>query len=83
MLNMNNKKQITKYKIGKGNLHLTENRLSRNKTWCAADNYNYVHHICVKGFLDSNFNQALIDKILIFLKIAPNFTLIFHKNRNF
>ena len=26
-------------KIGKENLHLTENRLSRNKMWCAADNH--------------------------------------------
>ena len=63
-----------KRKIGKGNLHLTENRLRKNETWGAADNYNYMCHICVKGFLDSNFNQAVIDKILIFHKIAPHST---------
>ena len=64
-----------KRKIGKGNLHLTENQLSRNETWCAADVYNnYMCHICAKGFLDSIFNEAVIDKISNFHKIAPNFT---------
>ena len=29
----------------------------------AADNHNYICHICAKGFLDFNFNQAVIDKI--------------------
>ena len=33
-------------KFGKGNLYLTENRLSGNKKWCAADNHNHVSHIC-------------------------------------
>ena len=42
--------------------------------WCVADNKNYMCHICAKGFLDSNFNLAVIDKISIFHKIAPNFT---------
>ena len=42
--------------------------------WCAADNYSYTCHICAKGFLDSNFNQAVIDKISNFHEIAPNFT---------
>ena len=31
-------------------------------------------HVCGKGFLDSNYNQAVIDKILTFHDIAPNFT---------
>ena len=31
-------------------------------------------HICEKGFLNSNFNWAIIDKISNFLEIAPNFT---------
>ena len=56
-------------KLGKGNRHLTENRLSRNETWCAADNHNYKCHIRLKAFLDSNFNQAVIDKISNFHKI--------------
>ena len=58
--------------IRKGNLYLTENRLGRNKIWY--DNHSYMCHICAKGFLDSNFNEAVIDKISIFHEIAPNFT---------
>ena len=37
--------------------------------WCAADNHNYMCHICAKGFSDSNFNEALIDKISFFHKL--------------
>ena len=48
---------------------------------CVADNHNCMCHICAEGFLDSNFNEAVTDKISIFHKIAPNFT--FPKNRNF
>ena len=33
-----------KRKIGKGNLHLTENRLSWNEMCCASDNHNYMCH---------------------------------------
>ena len=62
--------------IGKGNLYLTENRLSRNEIWCVADICNYMCYIRAKGFLDSNFNKAVIDKISNFYKIAPNFTYI-------
>ena len=63
-------------KIRKGNLYLTENRLERNEIWFAEDNHSYMCHIglCAKGFLDSNFNLAVIDKISIFHEIAPNFT---------
>ena len=42
-------------KLEKGNLYLTENRLSGNEMWSAADNHNYICHIYGKGFLDSNF----------------------------
>ena len=45
-----------KCQIGKGNLYLTENRLSRDEMWCASDNYNNVCHICAKELLDSNCN---------------------------
>ena len=31
-------------------------------------------HICAKEFWDSNFNQAVIDKISDFHEIAPNIT---------
>ena len=50
--------------------------------WCAADNYNYMRRICAKGFLHSDFNQAVIDKILIFLRNHPKFH-IFTKNGTF
>ena len=53
---------------------LTENRLNRNKLWCAAGNHNYMSHVCAKGFLDLNFNKAVTDKISNFQEIAPNFT---------
>ena len=37
-----------KHKIGKINLHLTENRLSSQITLCKADNHNYMCHIWAK-----------------------------------
>ena len=40
--------------------------------WCVADNH-YTCHICAKGYLDTNFNQAVIEKISNFYEIAPNF----------
>ena len=63
-----------KCKIGKENLYLTENRLGRNEIWCAEYYHSYVCHICAKGFLDLNFNEAVIDKISIFHEFASNFT---------
>ena len=42
--------------------------------WCAADNHNYMCHICAITFLDLNFNKAVIDKISNFQEIPPNFT---------
>ena len=44
-------------------MHLTENWLSRNEMWCAAENHNIVGHICEKEILDSNFDEAVINKI--------------------
>ena len=38
-----------------------------------ADIHNYMCHICAKGFLDSNINQEVINKISNFHEIAPNF----------
>ena len=43
-------------------MYSSENRLSRNEMWCAADNHNYMSHMC-KRVLDSNFNKAVIDKM--------------------
>ena len=57
-------------------MYLTENQLSRCEIWCTADNHNYMYYICAKEFLDSNFNQAVIDKISNFHKIAPNYTYL-------
>ena len=42
--------------------------------WCTAGNHNYMCHIWEKKILDSNCNQAVIDKIPNFQEIAPNFT---------
>ena len=33
-----------------------KNWLSRNQMWCAADNHNYMCHVCAKELLNSNFN---------------------------
>ena len=79
-LTLENTIQPTTYNIPqyKGNLSdtatLTENRLSWNEMCCALDNHNKMCHTCAKEFLDSNFNQAIIDKISSFHKIATNFT---------
>ena len=48
---------------------------------CAADNHNYMCHICAKGFLDSDFNEALINKISNFQELALISHV--HKNHNF
>ena len=37
-------------------------------------------HVCVKRFLDSNFNLVVSDKMSFFHKIAPNST--YSQNRN-
>ena len=53
------KTQTSKRKIEKGKLHLTENCFSigpRNEMSRAVIIYSYIPHICVKGFLESNFN---------------------------
>ena len=42
--------------------------------WCVADNLNYMFQMCAKGFSDSNFDEAIIDKISVFHEISPNFT---------
>ena len=41
--------------------YLTENRPSRNEMWCAADDDNFMCHICAKGFKI----RALIKQLLI------------------
>ena len=70
-----------KRKIRKGNLHSTENQLRWNEMCCAADNHNYMCLTCAREFLNSNFNETVIDKISNFTKLPqiPHF----HINRNF
>ena len=34
--------------VGKGNMYLTENRLSRNEMLCASGNHSYISHIMCK-----------------------------------
>ena len=46
----------------------------RKKMCCAADNHNYMCHVCAKEYFDLNFNDAVIDKISNSHKIALNFT---------
>ena len=65
---------VKKRNVGEGNLYLIEHRLSWNEMCCAADNHNYMCRACAKEFLDSNFNEAVIDKISNFHENAPNFT---------
>ena len=45
-----------KRKIGKKNLYLTENRLSRNEMGCAADDHDNMCYICATQLLDSNLD---------------------------
>ena len=59
---------MTNMKIGKGNVYLTENRLSGNQMWCVADNHNHMCNICAKGFFDLNFTKQLLTKY-IFTKL--------------
>ena len=55
------KKKEKKKKIGKGNLHFTDNSLYRNKLWCAG-NHNYMSNKCTKEILASNVNYAVTDE---------------------
>ena len=54
-------------------MYLTENRLSRNEMWYVADDHNYMRQIYSKEFLDSNFNQSVIDTTLMFNELASKF----------
>ena len=67
-------------KNAKGNPFSTESQLTKNKMWCAADNHNDTCHTCSKGFLESNLNEADINKISNFYKNCPKFHI--RKNRN-
>ena len=62
-------------KVGKENLYLSKTRLGRNKIFCAKDNHSYMSNMCGKELSVSNYNQAIIGKILIFQIIAPSLKL--------
>ena len=49
---------------------LTKNRQGKNKICCKVDNHSFMIKICAKEFLDSNLNQAVINKISIFTEVA-------------
>ena len=66
---------VKKRKIGKGNLYLTENRLSWNEMCCAADHNNYMCHIIRTSI------KQLLTKYQIFRKL-PQIPHI-HINRYF
>ena len=59
---------------GKSVSNLIENQLSEIEMGCTAENHNGMCHLCTTGFLDSNFNSAVINKISNFHEIASNFT---------
>ena len=42
--------------------------------WCVTNNHNNTSHTGAEGFLDLDFNQAVINKISNFHEIAPDFT---------
>ena len=44
--------------------------------WCAADNDNYMCRVCAKGFLNLNFNWAVIDKNIKFSQNCPKFHIL-------
>ena len=56
------------------NQYITDIRFSENNIWCLV-NHNYMCHICAKGYyIDSNFNEAVINKVSTYHEIALNLT---------
>ena len=62
-----------KRKIGKGNLYLTENRLSWNEMCCALDNHNYMCHTCAKEFLKFELQLSSYWQNIKFSRYCPKF----------
>ena len=63
-------------------MYLTENRFSRKEIGVRQIITIACVTLCANEFLDSNFDQAVIDKISIFHEMATNCTY-FHNNCNF
>ena len=64
---------VKKRKLGKGNLHLTKNRLVETKRGMRQKITIICVTLCAKGFLDSNFDEVVIDKIIKFSRNDPKF----------
>ena len=64
-----------KRKIGKGNLYLTENRLSWNVMCCASDNHNYMCHTCAKEFLKFELQLRSYWQNIKFSRYCPKFPI--------
>ena len=62
-------------------MYVTKMDQMENEMWWTADKHNYMCHICAKIFLDSNFDQAVIDKISVFvcLFVCFLFCFVFHE----
>ena len=60
------------HKVFKNKAQRCSTPLSKDEMWCTADNDNDMRYTCANGFLYSNFNEAVINKISNFLEIAPN-----------
>ena len=68
-----------KRKIRKGNLYLTENRLSWNEMCFASDNHNYMCHTCAKEFVRFELQFSSYWQNIKFSRYCPKFH-IFTKN---
>ena len=71
-----------KRKIGKGNLYLTEHRLSWNEMCCASDNHNYMCHTCVNDFFRFELELSSYWQNINFFTKLPQIPHI-HINCNF
>ena len=62
-----------KRKIGKGNLYLTENRLSWNEMCCASDNQKYMCHTCANEFFKFELQLSSYWQNIKFSWYCPKF----------
>ena len=62
-----------KRKIGKGNLYLTENRLSWNEMCRASDKHNYMYHTCAKEFFKFELQLSSYWQNINFSRYCPKF----------
>ena len=72
---------MLKTQICEGKFVFNWKSIEWKRFWCTAHNRNESCHICVKEFLDSNFNWAVNNNRSIYTKLLPIAHI--HKNRNF